>query len=66
MNSKECKEYFLNNVCNDCKANWYCPSDCAVKEKAKQLTDAQWEDLAKKYNDDIVAIWNSIKRRKVK
>ena len=63
---KECKEYFLNTICDHCQGNdYYCPSDCDLKEKARLLSDKQWEDLAKKYGDDIYTIAKSIQRRKL-
>ena len=66
MTGKECKENFLLDICGSCTANdWYCPSDCELKKKAKLLSDKQWEDLANKYGDDIYNIAKSIKGRKV-
>ena len=60
------KEEFLNSICHHCQGNdWYCPDECYLIEKAKLLSDKQWEDLHKKYDDDIYAIAKSIERRKV-
>lgn len=64
MGGKECKENFLNRVCDWCTAEDYCPCDCPLIEKAKDLTDKQWDDIAKKYDDDIYAISKSIQRRR--
>ena len=63
MSGKECKENFLNRVCDWCKADAYCSCECNLIEKAKDLSDKQWNDIAKKYGEDIYAISKSVERR---
>lgn len=66
--AKEIKEIYSQRgtICSYCNANdWYCPSDCKLIEKAKELSDKQWEDIAKKYNiEDYYEIMMSIKTKK--
>lgn len=52
MTAKECKENYLLHV-----------GKYDLREKAKLLTDKQWEDLANKFKDDISAISKSIRKR---
>ena len=65
--AKEIKEIYSQRgtICNCCNEDWYCSSDCKLIEKAKLLSDKQWEDMAKKYDvEDYCEIMMSIKTRK--
>lgn len=72
-NAARVKEFVLepHGICSYCNAvEGYCPDmDCLMKRKAKLLTNAQWEDIAKKYGNETVLdaheISKSIMRRKV-
>lgn len=66
------KDFVLEQygICSYCNAvDGYCPCDCLMKRKAKLLSNAQWEDLARKYGNetslDAHEISKSIMRRKV-
>jgi len=65
------KDFVLEpyGICSYCDNDGYCPSYCYMKRKAKYLTNAQWEDIAKKYGNetslDAHEISKSIMRRKV-
>lgn len=65
------KDFVLEpyGICSYCKVEGYCPDDCLMKRKAKLLTNAQWEDIAKKYGNETVLdaheISKTIMRRKV-
>lgn len=65
--AKEFKRLYSQRgtICDYCRSEDYCPSDCKFIEKAKTLTDKQWEDISQKYDiDDIGSVVKSIKNRK--
>lgn len=67
MTGTELKDKVLKEACNHCGEEWYCPSPCHFLQRAKTLSDKQWDDLAKKYveKDDVdwSALSTSILRR---
>ena len=54
MNGKQLKEHALDPnkrvLCPYCNCDGYCPN---AVEKARCLTDKQWDNIAKKLGDDF-------------
>jgi hypothetical protein len=73
MTGQELKSRILDErerlLCHNCK--WrYCPTyDCGLLDKCKELTDRQWDNIAKKENEAYDGIWDvpyEVMKRKVK
>ena len=61
-------ECLLCNYCQDCEED-YCPIyDCSFLDKAKALTDRQWNNIAKEVHneDDLCDVPFEIMRRRAK
>jgi hypothetical protein len=80
LSGKEIKEYMLDpkecNMCRYCftgRNDGYCPQyDCWATDKCKQLTDRQWDNIAKKFKYesleaiDVDDVWNEIRKKMVR
>ena len=72
MTGQELKSLFLNKekrfLCHNCK--FFCPTyKCGLLDKVKELTDRQWDNIAKKENeayDGILDVPYEIMKRRVK
>ena len=56
MTGQELKSLFLNEkkrfLCHNCKCR-YCPTyECTLLDKAKALTDRQWNNIAKEVHNE--------------
>lgn len=63
MTGQELKKRTLDErervLCHNCKFPYYCPTyDCALLDKAKTLSDRQWDNIAKKENEAYDGIWD--------
>ena len=71
------KEWFFEgNICEQCKGYDGCPKfDCNLFEKAKKMTDKQWQRLGEKYVykkeencttilyvDDVANLWKDLRK----
>ncbi len=81
LTGKEIKEYMLDPkvcaICHYCtfhiECDGYCPQyDCGATDKCKQLTDRQWDNIAKKLKFteveaiDFYDVWNEIRKKRVR
>ena len=72
MTGQELKSRFLDErerlLCHNCK--FCCPTyKCGLLDKVKELTDRQWDNIAKKENEAYDGIWDvpyEVMKRKVK
>lgn len=60
MTGQELKKRTLDErervLCQNCKYR-YCPTyECGLLNKCKELTDRQWDNIAKKENDELKEI----------
>lgn len=71
MTGQELKTRVLDErervLCDDCKCR-YCPTyECSLLDKAKALTDRQWNNIAKEVHseEDLCDVPYEIMRRRV-
>lgn len=71
MTGQELKKRVLDErervLCQNCKFR-YCPTyECNLTDKAKELTDRQWNNITKEVSeDDLFAVLYEIWKRRVK
>lgn len=71
MTGQELKSRVLDErervACQNCKYR-YCPTyECSLLDKAKSLTDKQWDNIAKEVSEDnLIAVSYEIWKRRVK
>lgn len=71
MTGQELKAIVLDErervLCQNCKYR-YCPTyECNIVDKAKSLTDKQWNNIAKEASeDDLIAVPYEIWKRRIK
>lgn len=79
LSGKEIKEYILDPkecaLCRYCydEDDGYCPQyDCWATDKCKQLTDKQWDNIARKLkftnveSIDDVDVWEEVKKKRIR
>ena len=73
MTGQELKSRFLDErerlLCHNCKFPYYCPTyECSLTDKAKALTDRQWDNIAKNNRSefDICDVPYEIWKRRIK